>query len=259
MTSGKLPAGRHVKIMELLRKNGFVRVEELSRLLNVSLLTIRRDLDRMAENGLLQRTHGGAIFIQQKRVELLYSKKDELNRAEKMAIGEKAASLVEDGDLVFVNSGSTSYHAIMNLAGRKNVKIVTNNVAAVVDLEDDLSAEVILTGGDYRAESHCLVGSYAELTLDSICANKVIIGADGISAELGITSPVAQEAAVTAKMLERTNGRVIVIADSSKVGVVSNFIITPLENVDVLVTDNRNGDIDTRDFSTYGVEVLYAD
>jgi len=257
--SNVLPATRHVKIMELLKKNGFVKVEELSRLLNVSLLTIRRDLDHMAENGLLQRTHGGAVFVQQKRVELLYSKKDEVNRAEKMAIGRKAASLVEDGDLVFVNSGSTAYHVIMNLARRAHVKIVTNNVAAVVDLENHLGVEIILTGGDYRAESHCLVGNYTELILNSICANKAIIGADGISIGLGITSPVAQEAAVTAKMLERTNGRVIVTADSSKVGVVSNFVITPIENVDVLVTNKEPYNLDTDDFARHGVEVVYTD
>jgi DeoR family fructose operon transcriptional repressor len=254
-----LPAARRVRIMELLRKNGFVKVEELSDLLSVSLLTIRRDLDDMAEKGLLERTHGGAVFVQQKRVELLYSKKGELYKEEKMAIGKRAAELVEDGDLVFINSGSTAYHAIMNLAKRSNIKIVTNNVAAAADLESSPGVEVILTGGSYRPESHCLVGSQAELIIEGICANKAIIGADGISVELGITSPIAQEAAVTAKMLERTNGKVIVIADNSKVGIVSNFVITRIENVDVLVTNRSPNHLDLDDFARHGVQVIYAD
>ena len=254
-----LPGGRHVRIMELLRKNGFVNVEELSDLLRVSTLTIRRDLDRMAESGLLQRTHGGAVFVQQKRVELLYSKKGEQNKEAKMAIGEKAASLVDDGDLVFVNSGSTTYHVIMNLARRSGVRIVTNNVAAAIDLEESHGVEIMLTGGTYRAESHCLVGDQAERMLEGICADKAIIGADGISVELGITSPVAQEAAVTAKMLRRTNGKVIVIADNSKIGVVSNFVITPIDNVDILVTNSRPNHLDVEDFARHGVEVMYAD
>ncbi|MBN2048902.1 MAG: DeoR/GlpR transcriptional regulator [Spirochaetales bacterium] len=254
-----IPAARHQKIIGFLKKNGFVRVEELSRILDVSLLTIRRDLDRMAEEGLLQRTHGGAVFVQPNRVELLYARKGEQHKEEKAAIGKMAASLVEDDDLVFINSGSTAYHVLMNLAGRPKVKVVTNNVAAVVDLEEAAGLEVILVGGHYRPESHCLVGSLSELILNGICATKAIIGADGISVELGITSPVAQEASVTAKMLERTNGQVIVIADNSKIGVVSNFVITPIENVDILVTNRKPNNLDLQDFAKHGVRVIYAD
>ena len=254
-----LPASRQVKIMELLKKDGFVKVEELSQMLNVSLLTIRRDLDRMEEYGLLQRTHGGALFVQQRRVELSYSRKGELHKEDKAAIGKRAASLVEEGDLVFINSGSTAYHVIMNLAGRSNIKIVTNNVAAVVDLEPDAGIDIILTGGDYRAESHCLVGSYAEVLLKGICANKAIVGADGISLGLGITSPVAREASITAKMLERTNGQIIVIADHSKIGVVSNFVITPMNNVDILVTNGSPEDLDVEEFRKHGVKVLFSE
>jgi len=159
------------------------------------------------------------------------------DREQKEAIGRAAAVLVEDGDTVFVNSGSTSYQVIRFLKGRKDVRIITNNAAAVADFGGKLGVELILTGGVYRHQSNCLIGDFAVSTISQIIASKIIMGVDGLCFEAGLTSPVYQEAGITRVMIDRTQGPVICVADTSKIGKVTNFVTASLSKVDILVTD----------------------
>lgn len=232
-----IPAARQSKIIELIKRDGLVTVEALSKTLEVSVITIRRDLSLLEEKGVLERTHGGAVLNQKIEREFNYSEKDRINPDQKAAIGRAAAALIEDGDTVFINSGSTTYQVIRYLENKNDVQVITNNAAAVADFSGITGVELILTGGLYRHQSNCLIGDFAVNMVNGIVASKIIMGVDGLCFEKGLTSPVYQEAGITRAMIDRTQGSVICIADSTKLGKVTNFVTAPLSKVDILVTD----------------------
>jgi DeoR family fructose operon transcriptional repressor len=231
----RIPAERHRRIHFLLEERGIIGVAELSSLLGVSEITIRRDLLALERRGLLERARGGAVATHRLRVETLFSQKGLDCRAEKEAIGRAAAELIEDGDTLLVNGGSTTLEVVRHL-GNKRVQLITNNVAAAVESQA-LGIELILIGGEYRSQSNSVVGGFSTIALQRVYASKAILGVDGLSARDGLTHPVAQEAEVTAHMIERTRGEVIIVADHRKLAVVSNFVSAPIDEVAVLVTD----------------------
>ena len=238
MGTNIIPAARQSTIVDLIKKDGLVTVEALSNILNVSVITVRRDLSVLEEKGLLERTHGGAIFTKPIERESYYSEKDRRNKEQKESIGKAASDFIEDGDTVFINSGSTTYQVIRFLESKNDVTIITNNAAAVADFVVKSGVELILTGGIYRHQSNCLIGDFAVNTVNMVVASKIILGVDGLCFNEGLTSPVYQEAGITKTMLERTHGQVICVADSSKMGKVTNFVISPLSVLDILVTDS---------------------
>jgi DeoR/GlpR family transcriptional regulator of sugar metabolism len=234
--SALIPAERRHRIQEMLRAQGAVKVSTLSQLFEVSEITIRRDLEQLERDGRLERTHGGAVLSQRMRQEPLYTDKDQLHRAEKQAIGHVAAMLVENGDTLLINSGSTTLQVLRHLAGRHDVRVITSNMGAPFAVHDP-GFEVILVGGTFRRQSNSLVGPLATQSLRQVYGSKAFIGVDGISLKYGLTTPTLPEAEVARTMIERTRGPVIVVADHTKLGVVADFVTAPLDQVDVLVTD----------------------
>ncbi len=257
MSSGLIPAERQERIHAVLRERGIVKVAELSELLGVSEITIRRDLEVLERKGLLERTHGGAVYTHRMSIEPLYTEKDRIRRPEKQRIGRAAAQLVEEGDTLLINSGSTTLQVIRHLAGRRNIRIITSNLGALLAAQEG-DLELILIGGLFRPQSNSLVGPLATLSLQQVCGSKAIIGVDGISFKYGLTTPVLQEAEVARMMIERTQGPIIVVADHSKVGMVSNFITAPLEKVDILVTDGNLDDDYRKGLEERGLRVIIA-
>lgn len=258
MSSGLIPADRQQKIRELIIERGVVRVNELSELFGVSVLTIRRDLDVLEQQGALERSHGGAVRRQNLQVEPLYTHKERLFTKEKEAIGRAAAEMIEEGDMVLVNSGSTTLQVIKALKD-KRVTIITNNIGASA-VAEEARFDIIFLGGRYRVQSHSSTGSFALMALERVYANKVIIGVDGFSFTHGLTTPNIQEAEVARAMIERTVGSVIVTASSSKMGVVSNFKTTSVDKIDYLVTDTGAGDFVTeQELQKAGIQLVLAE
>ncbi len=181
-------------------------------------MTIRRDLDALEAEGLLERTHGGAIALHKVTGERRFREKDEENREAKEAIGRRAADMVADGETVLVNSGSTTRQVLRCLALRPSLRIITNNVAAVADLLDETAAEILLLGGRFRSAAGCVVGDWAVRLMEELAPSRAILGADGISLKEGVSSPIPEEAALTRLMIERTRGPVTLVADSGKIG-----------------------------------------
>lgn len=251
-----LPARRRQDILAQLESEGTVRVEELGRLFDVSEMTIRRDLDAMEAEGLLERTHGGAIALQTVTGERLYREKDSENREIKERIGQNAAAMVGDGETVLINSGSTTRQVIHHLARRPGLRIITNNIAAASGLTENAQAEIFLLGGRFRGASGCIVGEWAAQLLEDLAPTRAIIGADGISLKEGISSPIPEEAALTRLMIRRTRGPVTVVADGDKIGRVCAFRIAPLTSIDALVTDTAQQWQD--EFSSAGIQVVNA-
>jgi DeoR family fructose operon transcriptional repressor len=254
--AGTIPAKRQSLILELLRENGVVQVNELSARFAVTEMTIRRDLEAMERQGLAERTHGGAVSTSRIRFEPPISQKSALCQAEKEAIGKLAASLIENDDTVFVNSGTTTLQFLHALSVPR-VKIVTNNPWAPIEMLSH-EGELIMTGGELRRESFTLVGENASATVKQIFGTKAIIGVDGLSIKHGLTNPVQAEALLNRLMIEQTHGEVIVVADSTKIGRVSNFLTAPISDITILVTDDGLEPHYLEEFKRIGLKVLIA-
>lgn len=257
MTSGFIPADRQKRILRLLQERGVVKVTDLSSLLGVSEITIRRDLDALEKKGDLERTHGGAVYNQRMRIEPRYAQKDAIRREQKEAIGRAAAKLVEAGDTLLINSGSTTKQVIRSLK-MSQARIITSNLGAVIEAQDS-EMELVLIGGLLRSQSNSLVGSLATLSLQQVYGSKAFIGVDGLSVKYGLTTPILEEAEIAREMIKRTPGPVIVVADHSKLSVVSNFMTAPIDQVDMLVTDRGLNNELREELEKIGIRVIIAD
>jgi DeoR family transcriptional regulator, fructose operon transcriptional repressor len=259
MASNAVVFKRRRLIVETVDRLGTASVEELAQTLAVSAITIRRDLDHLHTEGSLIRKHGGAVSatagidgIPEKHL----IEKDVLNIDEKLRIAARAALLVDDDDILFMNSGSTTLCFFKAIEGRR-LKLITNN-AAVIAAEHRPGVELMILGGEYREQSQSLVGEFALNAIGNIYADHTILGTNGISIEKGLTTSVYQECSVNQAMIEHTHGKVIVLADSSKMGKVANFVSSPLSRVDVIVTDSACPEEFLESMAAFGIEVILA-
>lgn len=239
-----------------MRDRQAVRVSTLAELLGVSEVTIRRDLEDLERRGRLERTHGGAISTQRMRSEPAYIEAIGLNAQAKVAIGQAAASLVRSGETVLLNGGTTTLQVFRHLQ-RAGVRVITNHVGIALEAADR-ELELILVGGEYRAPSNSCVGSFATQTLRSVFASRSFIGVEGLSIRSGLTTPAAPEAEIGRVMIEQTQGDVVVVADSTKVGTIADFSIAPIGVVKTLVTDAGLGEGLREELTSNGVEVVIA-
>jgi len=252
-----LPAERHRTIQDVLEERHVVRVSTLSDLLGVSEVTVRRDLEALERRGFLERIHGGAVATRRMRSEPRYLDAMTTYPDEKRLIGRAAAQLVEPGDTLFLNGGTTTLEVFRHLA-TPDVKVVTNHVGIALE-SADREIELVLVGGHYRAPSNSLVGPFATENLRRVNATRAFIGAEGISRRSGMTTPSAVEAEIARMMIDGTSGEVILVADHSKMGTVADFVIVGLDRVDRLVTD---GGIDReyrQGLEEAGLDVMVAD
>ena len=253
-----LPMERQKKITEILAENGIVQVSMLASRFGVSELTIRRDLDQMEEGGLLKRTHGGATILRNMIAEPHYRQKAAMFAEEKRRIAEKAATLVEDNDIVLVNSGTTTSAVLKALLeSGKSLTIITNNIDVFSHQDVNGKCTIMLTGGVYRSRSRSLSGSLSILPLEGIFANKAFIGVDGISEQAGFTTPIYEESVVSAMMLRQTSGKAYVVATHNKIGVTSNYRIGRLDEVQGIITDSEGADYFRTD-SSFKAEIIEA-
>lgn len=230
-----IPAERRRTILDILQSEGSVRVSELSHLLNVSEITIRRDLELLEKKGYLEKTFGGAILYRRLELEPLFSEKDHINIDAKRAIAAAAANLVDGNETILINSGSTTLRIFRNLINKDNLTVITNNIGATLESQG-LGLNLIITGGQYREQSNSLTGPIAIQNIQKVFADKCFIGVDGISIKQGLTTPILEEAEIARAMIGQTRKQVIVVADSSKLGVVSNYLSANIQDINTLVT-----------------------
>jgi DeoR family fructose operon transcriptional repressor len=250
-----IPAQRRERIQDYLTLHKIAPSSELSSLLGVSEATVRRDLEWMENEGILYRTHGGAILSQHLQFEPEYTQRAKRQVEEKRAIGGLAASLIDDGDIVFINSGTTTTNLIRQIRTNSNITVVTNNLTAALEIgESDL--ELIMIGGVFQPKSNSVAGRFAIDNLKQIYADKAFIGVDGITIRHGYTVPSNDEAEVIRLMAERTKGPINVLADHTKWGTVSNFEIAQINEIPLLITDEQLGQIATEALSKWNIQVL---
>jgi DeoR family transcriptional regulator, fructose operon transcriptional repressor len=256
MAKTLIPVDRQARIQKLIQEKGIVKVEQLSKIFNVTRLTIRRDFDILEKKGVLERTHGGAVLRRRIKEEALYAEKNLKYNSQKEKIGIAVGKIVEHGDTLLINTGSTNTQVLRHLPG-KNFCVITSNANALVEVSSP-EIEVILTGGRFRRESNSLIGDLAHNILKNVCGSKAIIGVDGVSLKFGLTTPVQEEAAVARFMINQTLGPVIVVADSSKMGVVSNFVTAPIDHMNILITDDSIKPGFKKGLELRGIQVIIA-
>lgn len=257
MGKENIPAQRYEKIQNHLEAYKVIDNVALCKLLGVSEATVRRDLEWLEKQGVLERTHGGAILSQSMKVEPEYAARALAHPEAKRNIGAAAAALIEEGDTIFVNSGTTATQVIRNIPSGLKVSVATNNLSAALQVRD-AKFELILLGGTYFSRSNAVVGHFANENLRRLNANKTFIGADGINLKYGYTVPSNPEAELVRLMIERTHGSVIVVADASKWGVVSNFEVARIDEVQMLVTDDEFSKTARAELKARGVQVVIA-
>jgi len=257
MHKSLIPAQRHERIQEYMTTHKVARLADLSKLLNTSEATIRRDLEKLEGTGFLERTHGGAVLTHRLSLEPEYQKRLLDSPDSKRLIGRLAATLIEDGDVVFLNGGTTTTEIIRNIRSNADITIITNNVFAALEI-DYAGFELILLGGIYQSVSLSVGGYFSIDNLKQVYADKTFIGVDGISLKYGCTFPTSDEATVVRTMMDRTRGPVYVVADHSKWGTVSNYVVAEIEKIHCLITD-EHFDMSTREsLSAQSVQVLIA-
>lgn len=252
-----IPAQRREKIQEYLGTYQIARTIDLMDVLETSEATVRRDLEWLEQKGILERTHGGAVLNQRVMVDPEFQQRIQKFPDEKKRIGELAASLIEEGDIVFINSGSTAAQVLKNIAPNPRITVYTNNMSILTDIAEPVF-KLHLIGGEFQSRSNSLAGRFALDNLGLVFANKAILGVDGVSLKHGCTVPTNPESEVVRRMIERTKGQVIVVADHSKWGAVSNFPVAEIDEINKLVTDNGLSKQAKKEIGEYDVEVLVA-
>ena len=236
----EIPAAeRRQRVLAMVGRRGFVSIQELAEQFGVSGVTVRSDVDRLAERGELRRIRGGVMAAVGLRPERPYEETATANPGEKAAIGRRAAALVEPGATVVLDVGTTTTAVARALVQRldlEGVTVVTNGLTIAAELEAALDRfTVMLTGGTLRRMQHSLVDPMAGLLLDQIHADLAIIGCNGVEPAAGVTNVNLPEVSKKQRMLASGRRRVVV-ADGSKVGAVSVAGICPVDEVDLLLT-----------------------
>jgi len=236
----ELAAQRQARILDEVQRAGGVRVSDLTRVLGVSDMTVRRDLKTMARQGLVAKVHGGATatFGGPSTEEPGFEVKSVRNPVEKQAIAARMAQLVQPASAIALTAGTTTWTVARYLVDVPQLTVVTNSlrVAEVLQQQQRSDRTVVLTGG-VRTPSDALVGPVAVSTIRSLNVDLVIMGVHGVDARAGLTTPNLLEAETNRAFREATR-RLAVVADHSKWGVVGLSQIGALTEVDILVTDD---------------------
>jgi DeoR family transcriptional regulator, fructose operon transcriptional repressor len=245
---------RQIRISELLKNKSSIKVNELSNIFNVSESTIRRDLQEMEEKGLLTRTHGGAVSAEKTNFELSFKEKADKRYAEKLNIGKIAAAMIEDGDTIILDSGTTTLQVARYIKA-KNITVITNSIDIASELSTRSDIELIVTGGVLRITTRAMVGQITEGALKNFRVDKAFIGSNGISMEEGITTPNIMEAHSKKEMIKAAS-KVIIVADSSKFNQVSLAVICPVKAVNLIITSSNLNEEVIKEYKEAGVEII---
>ncbi|ADQ07553.1 transcriptional regulator, DeoR family [Caldicellulosiruptor hydrothermalis 108] len=249
---------RRQKIMAMLNENKSVLVPELAKLFNVTEETIRRDLEKLEKEGLLKRTYGGAVLVENYNVDIPFEFRNVTNIEGKKQIALSLIKYIEDGDTLVMDSSTSALQVAKLLKTKKKITVITNSEQIINELkvfEDTI--KVISTGGTLRNKSLSLVGPIAEQTLRSLNANKAIISCKGFDIEKGFTESNELEAQVKKLMIEIAD-KVYMIADHTKINKTALVNIATLDDVDFIFTDKILPPSQENAIREKNVEIVYC-
>ena len=248
---------RREQILQQLVLDGSVQVAELVERFGVSAVTIRTDLGQIESQGLATRNHGGATLVRTPPPEQNIREKDLLNLPLKQAIGALAAQLVQPGDNIIIDSGSTTMLLARQLRGHRDISVLTNGLNIAWELANAPGVELLLTGGLLHKPSLSLQGSQAEASLAPYSFDTVFLGVDGLDLQFGLTTHHEAEASLNQRMVAHAR-KVVVLSDASKFGRVSLHRIARLEQIHAVITDAGISEEYREGLQRTGIEVLVA-
>jgi DeoR family transcriptional regulator of aga operon len=251
---------RAKEILRLLLSHGKTSVEDLTAILETSPASVRRDLVRLEEKGLVHRTHGGVMLAGQTyepfRFDASFQEREQRFTPEKLRIALAAADLVKENETIGVTAGTTTTQVARGLRMRTGLHIITNAVNIGMELSSSNGLNTTLIGGCMRwPGAFSLTGPMAIESLNVVVMDKVFIGVCGVDPERGATTIEPEEAAVFRAMTRRAK-KVVIVADSSKVGMISPAVICAVSDIDVLITDDGVSDSAIEAFRRCQVEVV---
>jgi len=246
---------RHAQLIGLLKKRGYCSVVEMSQLLNVSQMTIRRDLHMLHEKQIAEVTHGGARFSASKRIEPDFDIRTHEHLAEKQAIGKLAVErFIEEGDVVGIDSGSTTLEIVRNLPNIP-LTIVTHSLAAANVVAQNKRYSLIVLGGILQHEANCLCGPQAIAALQTLYINKLFLSTSGLVAPDGLSCNNLADAEVKQALISSSR-QTILCMDSSKVGRAYLARFATLNDIDTLITDNGISDESREAIERQQIEII---
>ena len=251
---------RRERIVSMLKDKGSVQVPDLAELFHVSTVTIRKDLKFLDNQGIAVRAYGGAILneVNLTVAEKAIDQKQALHALEKSSIGKAAAQLIESGDSLILDSGTTTLQIAAHLGGKKDITVVTNGLNVMNELSRYEHLNLLMLGGTLRMKNMSFFGSQAEQALADLHVDKLFLGVDGFHMDRGITTHFEAEALLNRLMCNAAS-EVIVVADSSKFGSICLHKILEPNLVSKVVTDS-NIPRDYRDrLARLGVELVLSD
>jgi len=232
-----IPVERQQSILDMLDKNHSIQVTDLVDLFDVSEMTIRRDLDMLERRGLLRRVHGGAVSNRGRSYEPPFMLRSSQYIEAKEGIGRAAAELVQNGDSIMLDVGTTTLEVARNLKDRQNLTVITPCFQIAALLVDHPDIRLILTGGILRRGELSLVGHLAERAIQDFYVDKFFMGVGGVDLKAGFSEFNLEDTLVKQAMLRQAKD-ITVVADSSKFGHVAFTAIAPLEAVNRIITDS---------------------
>lgn len=250
---------RSERILRELRQLGTISVERLCELLEVSVATVRRDLQELEDHGMLRRTRGGAVsieplFYEPFRHDSSFQEQIGRHADEKRRIAQAAADLVRDGEVIALTAGTTTTEVVRSIRNRTGVTVVTSTVNVAMELSKRKDIEVFVTGGFLRGDWFSLVGPTAGHAMSQINLDKAFLGVNGFDAEKGLTSANSGEAAINRIIVDQAKQR-IVVADHSKLAAVSTYRFCGANEVQILITDTEASDEVIVPFVNLGIDV----
>lgn len=248
---------RENAILNQLQVHGSALVTELSALLEVSTVTIRKDLTELERNGKLYRSHGKAILINPFTNNRTVSEKEKLNADLKLLIGKEAARLITPNDSIVIASGTTIHALARSIQPVSKLTVVSASLPASLALVQDRNVDIIQLGGMMRHSSESVVGNYAEQFLSECAFSKLFLGVDGIDFDYGLTTTDLREATLNQKMMAAAQ-KIIVLADSSKFGRRGFARICDLTDVDMIITDYKISQKNIDALEAQGIELVIA-
>lgn len=245
------------KVLEILARKGYRSVSELSTDLSVSEMTVRRYLEKLEQRDLIKRTHGGA-FTGQEMIEVDYRVRETVHRAEKEAIARAAWALVQPGESIFIDAGSTTALLALAIDDTRRITVVTHSTSVLQALERKANIETLVLGGKVHAPSHSLLGHLTEEAVRQFHFTKAFLGANGINMQEGFTQSNVEE--VPVKRQVAANAReVIILADSSKFNQDVLVMFLRLEQVHVVITDKGVRQQDRSALEERGIRVIVVE
>ena len=245
---------RRNKIIEILNKQGKAKVNQLSKMFEISEVTIRNDLAKLESMGMLERVHGGAVSTYRAYYRMSISDRMKTNANEKRNIAIEVASMLSDDDTLMISSGTTALYVLEEMNKLKNLTIVTNAIYFSQESANLRDFNIILLGGILEPRDQLTYGDDVINQLKRYKADKLILSVDGVNSEDGISTYHYLEAEINRQMIARAK-KTIVVGDYTKIGRTSFAHISPLEDIDILVTNQNANEDEIQEIRDRGVEV----